>query len=214
MKLQTTIPFAGFYESLHSSMISDTENQMFSDDNGNENTGLTSALFEICKHRQVFEKYADNYVKSFAEVFKIPSLMFEELKSPREYNFTTDRIFCTIDIEDVKRIHATLLDGEGWAVFVEKAKEMFTSRSGFASFYNPDIETWGELEDWDANQLGCLLAAWADFEHGEEFDSYAEYNLMEDYGSNGYIDNWICEASPGIERLFTIREYLQKRAER
>ena len=209
--LETTIPFDGFYESLHDSMINDAIMQMFQDDDGTENAGLSARVFEDCRFKQVHEKYAQCYAQSFSEVFGLPSLKFDKLQSPREYNFTTDRIFCTIDSADVNRVLAAVDKG----VFRSKAADMFTSRSGFASFYNPDIDTWpDDVSDWDCNQIGCLIAAWADMEHGGEFDSWAEYDMMQDLSGSGYLDNWVYEATPGIERLYKISDYLRMRAER
>lgn len=209
--LETTIPFAGFYDSLHEDLIVDAITQMFQDDDGTSNAGLSARVFSACKFRQVYEKYAKCYAESFADVFGIPSLKFVALQSPREYNFETDRIFCTIEVDDVNKILAAV-DKE---VFEAKAADMFTSRSGFASFYNPDIDTWpADVSDWDCNKVGCLIAAWADHEHGEEFDAWAEYNMMQDLSGNGYIDNWVYEATPGTERLYKISDYLRMRAER
>lgn len=211
--IETTIPFSGFYESVHLSLIESAIESMFSDDSGGS-LGLENAFNDLCDFRKVFYSYAQCYAENFSVAFKIPSLKFETLESPREYNFTTDRVFCKISMEDVKAIYERLSNTEGRKVFEDVAKSMFTSRSGFYSFYSPDVEDWGDIEDWDANQIGCMLHALASYDTGKDYDSWEEYALMEDMQSNGYIDNWLCGSSPGVDRLFKIREYLIKRQDR
>src|SRR5574343_543281 len=153
---EIVIPFSGFYESLHDSEIDETINRMFSDDNGNENNGLSRRIYDACNFRDVHTAYAKEYAARFAGEFELPSLTFKELVSPREYNFTTDRIFCTIENADIEKMRdeTTPLSLEA------KARDMFTSCDGFISFYDPDYKTWGDITEWDHNQLACLLSAY------------------------------------------------------
>lgn len=207
----TTISFCGFYDSIHSSNIDYAIEQMFSDrDTGcQRNEGLEMALFNKCHYSAVYKAYAKEYVENFAREFEIPSLIFDELNSPKFYNFTTDRIFATVTLEDLLKIKNTVPLEE----FKDMAKLMFTSRDGFSSFYDPDIDSWDDIEHWDANQCGCLIAAYADYERGG-FDQYAENDLMEDSRGNGLYEQWIDSATPGIDRLYKIHDYLEVRAAR
>mgnify|MGYP001343439304 CR=1 FL=1 len=207
----TTVPFSGFYNSLHDSEIDWTISQMFSDRaTGNEtNPGLESALFRNCDFRKVHTSYAADYCENFAEEFKLPSLKFESLDSPREYNFTTDRIFANIELSDLREALRRVDKSE----LANLAREKFTSRSGFMSFYNPDVNTWGDLATWDHNQCGTLLECLANNDCGD-FDQYQEYNLMDRTRSNGYFENWIESATPNIQRLYKIHDYLETRAAR
>lgn len=212
--METTIPFSGFYESLHSGAVDDAEQQIFSDRRTGctRNQGLEAALFNICDYSGVYTAYAEAYAENFAHEFKIPSMKFLKLRSPREHNFTTDRIFVEISREDAYRIRA---ETDEWRLR-NLARDMFTSRDGFMSFYSPDVDSWGEVEDWDWNQLGCLMAAYADQECNDSdgFDQWGEYNLMSDDFENGALYEWIAENSPGIKRLYKIHDYLETRAER
>ena len=111
--------------------------------------------------------------------------------SPREYNFTTDRIFIKLPAKEIRRIHKATEP----EVLAEVAAEEFTSRSGFISFYSPDVESWGPLKTWDHNQRYCLLTAYA----RQEEPGFAEASLVEDYNCNGDIDNWLLN-TPGAVR--------------
>jgi hypothetical protein len=197
------IPFAGFYCTNHDSELDFTLDQMFTDDSGNPNHGLVSHCFDKIKWWEVHVSYATAYVERFAEHFEIPSMKFESLSSPREYNFTTDRIFVEVSREDIKKV----FDQVDRAALDAKAAEMFTSRSGFISFYSPKVSSWGSLDEWDHNHLLCLFSALV----GEDFD---DFELMESDRCNGALQNWIDAATQGIERFYNISDYLRRREER
>lgn len=209
-KREIVIPFGGFYESLHSGETDNAIDYFFQDDRGEPRPALSARLYENCNFRAVFNGYAREYAKQFAHEFGLESLEFCELVSPREYNFTTDRIFCTVGSGDVDKMLAETEKG----LFNETAAEWFTSRDGFSSFYSPDIATWGDVSGWDHNQLACLLEAFVRTQTGEVFDQWAEFDLMEGPRCNGFLDNLIAENTDGIERLYAIADYLNKRAAR
>lgn len=204
----TTIPFSGFYNSLHDSSLDDALDQMFSDHatGCTVNHKLRDRAFDACQWGLVHANYAAAYATALAREFKI-ALTFESLKSPREYNFETDRIICEISLDEVKRLRAETSEKP----FRDLARERFTSCSGFVSFYEPDVDDWGAIGTWDLNQVGTLIAAYID-EQAPGFDMLAEYDLMESARANGRLDEWIIQATPGIDRLFTIHDYLQERA--
>jgi hypothetical protein len=211
--LKTTIPFSGFYESLHDSELDQALEMAFSDDSGTPNAGLLARAWDGVNWRYVHEEYAKEYCKAFASEFQIKSLTFEETHSPREYNFTTDRIFAFISLEDVRSILAKVDPVK----LAEKVRECFTSRDGFSSFYSADVDDWGDVETWDHNQTGTLMQTFADQEtrNHEAFDQWAEFELMEDARGNGHMDNWIFGSNPEkLNRLDRIGRYLRDRSER
>lgn len=200
------IPFGGFYDSLHSSNVDNELECLLGDDNGIQNDGLADYVWRHANFRDVYHKYAKAYAAAFCEEFKIPA-QFESMQSPREYNFTTDRIFVTIDPAGLERIRASIPDETMRAV----AAEWFTSRSGFMSSYSPNPDDWGDL---DHNTAGCIVAAYVlHMRDGEEFDSWAECALVEDFSGNGWLGNWLCEEQ-AILRAANISDYLRRRAER
>lgn len=202
----TVIPFAGFYHSLHDDAIMEPLQRDFQ-----ENETLLYKAIDCVDWGEVRKEYAQEYAQNFASEFGLLTLRFESLQSPREYNFATDRIFCRIDCAEVKRI----LSKTDTELFEKKAREMFTSRSGFISFYDPDINQWGDVETWDHNKVYCLLFAYVEQEHSTDWDMWAEWALMERWVCNGHLDSAIWATNPQkLDRLFTIQRYLEKRAER
>lgn len=201
--METTLPFSGFYCSLHDDAVDHTIDMIFED---NEN--LKQHLSDNCDYREVYTKYAAEYTRAFSEEFKI-DLSFKSLQSPREYNFTTDRIFADISIAEIKRLY-TAVDK---TILQKCAAERFTTRPGFISFYDPDIKTWRAVDTWDCNQVGTLIIAVVAAEN-PDYDQWSEMALMESAQCNGYIDNWIHESTPCAQRLYKIADYLNTREAR
>ena len=208
----TTIPFVGFYESEHNVALNDALEQIFSDlDTGCEiNHELVWRASDLCDWGEVRKEYAKEYSERVAQAFNIPSLKFESLNSPREYNFTTDRIFCTISEDDVRRI-LSLVDSAALAALV---RDTFTSRDGFISYYSPDVAEWGSVANWDHNQSGTLIQAYINQTDSRFAEAWEEYALMEDYRCNGHLEASLWKHIKGIKRLYKVHEYLQERGTR
>lgn len=177
-------------------MIDNTEEQMMWDNNGIVYEPLAEDLWEHIDYGKVFHEYAKLYTTAFAKEAGI-KLEFEELVSPKDYNFTTDRIFAKISRTDVAKML--------WAVRGDKLnkiiKERFTSRSGFISYYSNDIKDWGKVDTWDHNQIGTILMAYADV--NEEY-------LMEDFICNGELDDIVyCAADKEAQLAFNFASILR-----
>lgn len=208
------IPFSGFYESLHDRELDTTLERMFEvDGSGNEiNQYLLNMARDCVDWREVHKAYASEYAENFAHEFDIPGMTFESLRCPREYNFETDRIYCEVPPMAIARIFAETRRETLDSV----AAEMFTSRSGFSSFYSPDVSNWGNLEQWDHNQYLALICAWVlQKRDGEKFDQWAEHDLMGDSISDGALDSMLYSGdTEKLNRLDKIAGYLRERAER
>jgi hypothetical protein len=209
VKNETTIPFAGFYESIHSSNIDSAIEFLAQDTDGDLETlydadGEEVNLFDHVDYRKVEHKYCEEYVEDFRREFKTDTgidlkIKFSVLESPREYNFTTDRIFVKIG-RAVRRELFKVVDREA---LDKRIHEKFTSRDGFMSYYDNSLEAWGTtqkaLESWDHNQVGTLLeqvlvTSQASYKSDDRTLNDFENNLVEEYRYNGYLDNWVYEA--------------------
>lgn len=98
------------------------------------------------------------------EPYARPSIgmTFESMDSPREYNFTTDRVYGLVPLKTMREIFRRS-KAENHETLAAVVRDTFTSYDGFASFYSPDLDSWlakaGRLQDWDHNELGTLLIA-------------------------------------------------------
>ena len=214
------IPFSGFYDSIHSSNIEyELDNNIFTDRESGmiNNDRLSELAYDAIDWNELHLDYAREYVDNFNNKFDL-NLVFESMDSPKEYNYITDRIFCEINKKQLKQ----LVKQTSKENLDKQAKVMFTSCDGFASFYDNNYLTWGEIETWDFNQLYCLLIAWIDTNHskidyndsGDAEDWYDhEIWLMDDSINNGFLYDLICTHCTN-KRLFVIHDYLNKRIER
>jgi len=182
-KLEIGLPFfSGFYESFHSSVFEREEEYILEEYKGK--------TWDDFKWEYDYLSYCKNYVHAVNSILDL-KLEFVELSSPREYNFSTDRIFCTISKKDLNKI-STALDTE---IMKDLVKRRFTSRDGFISSYSNDINEWKEkpLKDWDYNELGTLLEAWININstktsETEEFYDDIDYQAMEYCeGNDSYV---------------------------
>lgn len=213
-KLLTTIPFSGFYETCWSQAIDDEESH-YAEYYANEmqeeiadylrlsESEVSEILFRVTDYKIAYSRfakaYADAYNKWISEALGWNlGLEFESLDSPREYNFCTDRIFCYIPLESVKRLFA-ISAKEDHNQLKEVIRERFTSRDGFISFYSNNLEEWVNkpLSQWDHNEIATLLIAVA-----PSFDD-ASWTFYEDMAYNGgFYQDWEASVNWGeFERL-------------
>ena len=117
-KINFTLNFGGFYHSEHSENI---EN----------NIEVYGYDWEDVDYKKTNINYCKAFLNRLGEELDI-NLSFISLDSPREYNYTTDKIFCSISKEDFK----TLLDDYDNKELFNYIEEHSKSRSGFTSFYS------------------------------------------------------------------------------
>ena len=192
-KLESTIPFDGFYESFISDDIDHQIGQQIEWDtdiydlNEDEQQVLEDSYLSINRsyfYNQIAEDYTNFYIDALnerLEGFKLKA-KFNLLTSPREYNFETDRIF--IEIEENHAIDFIKYIIKNYKKELEnKIKERFTSRSGFSSFYKNSLNLWSkDYSEWDHNQIGTCFEL---FNLEEEDINYS----LRDYLSESIMTN-------------------------
>lgn len=99
--------------------------------------------------------YRDKIAKLFAEYYVDLlngalgldlKLVSQSVSSPREYNFTTDRIFCNVEIGDYDKLVNKLIKlanaPENRNDMAETIRRNHSSCSGFISFMSNDLDEW------------------------------------------------------------------------
>ena len=214
---EVQVPFSGFYNSIHSSELDrvwESTCEYYAEETGdNMPEFLDSEYYSAIDWDSVHENYAKNYVESFLDWLQLDG-KFSGMVSPRYYNYTTDRVFAEIDRDSVARLFSMASRKD----LQETANKLFTSRDGFVSSYNPNVSSWGRVSGWDCNQLYALVLAAANNENcgfgSERFDSYGEYELVEDAYGNGEFDNWVWSSCDRAQRLSKLVYYMQERGKR
>jgi len=175
MQLLMTIPFAGFYYSIWDQAmereIEDEANDLIQHDGrfvGADIEDVEQAVREQVDWNEARTTIARHYADAFGKCVRRRLGMtdedfrweFESLRSPREYNFRTDRIFVKASCQVVRGMgHQT-----DAGILERLVKDRFTTRSGFISHYSNKLNEWlfKPSLTWDHNQLGTLLLAWLD----------------------------------------------------
>ena len=171
--------FSGFYESLWSNNFIEGDDVDYS-----------AMEFDFKAYSlDVSKAYTKEIEGLFQKAFKgIVSLDFKELVSPREYNFTTDKIYANLNVDyDMFWEHFLSLIEKHKDDVKLKLAEVWSSRSGFVSFLSTDLDTWlSDIEN--EGELGWLMGILYELE-SEELGDEIEERIFETISSNGYIEN-------------------------
>lgn len=176
-RVEIQIPFMGFYESWHDEKCSEAVESGFNyNHEADEDQELPDVFWDAdINWSAIHQEYAKNYAEAFGEELEL-DVKFVEMTSPREYNFSTDRIFVSVPKEQMDAIKDKVFADEEARKFVS---DSFTSRDGFSSFYSNDLtdEEWQEPLDY--NQYGVILDAYVELQHREDPNNVREWNDRE-----------------------------------
>lgn len=179
-RLLIKIPFPGFYDSWYSGEIDHVEEQEcenMAEESDHDSDGphqpkqlrLSADELQECfmdaadygaMHRAIANQYVDEFDSIVSQALGLPLFLeFEGMRSPREYNFETDRLFAHITPATIRAL-LDYVQAHDPDALGKTVRDRHTSRSGFISFYSNDPEEWpAEILDWDHNQLETLLLA-------------------------------------------------------
>lgn len=154
--ISTRIPFSGFYCSIWDDIT--TQYVELQDEQLDD-----QSLYDHMDFRQAHEGIAKCYAAAFAEWLgetteQPVEYEFEELASPRYYNFETDKIFVRLP-EAVLQAVLDDLRAKDNETLVQTFRDYLTSRDGFISAYSSEVPT-KPIGEWDHNELYVLLEAW------------------------------------------------------
>jgi hypothetical protein len=145
---------------------------------------------------QLGKEYVSATLKFLPEVFTTDNFLFEDVRSPREYNFSTDRIFA-----ELKDYYNQINFLRGYAAYYRSKfdyylKERYTIRSGFISFYDNDVLLWEKKhnDDLDHNEIGDYICFFLINENDRKEDRcyYAIDDLIAEE-IDDRLRNWVYE---------------------
>ena len=190
-KLESTIPFDGFYNSFISADIEHQMGQQIEWDCDLYDLNESEEEILYNNYLTVNTSYFYNQIAKDYTIFYIDNLnaklnyaypdkgftlkaTYKSFNSPREYNFETDRIFIEIEeghaadfIEHIVKNYKKELE--------KRIEDKFRSRSGFISFYKNSIDLWTkDFKEWDCNMIGTCFELF-DLEEEDTNNSLREY---------------------------------------
>jgi len=192
-KINTYLPvFQGFYGTIFEA--DNEENEIDDINQQREAKGLDPINYDNCEwdykeyHLNVAKECVNAIESKLQEILnKDVKVIFEELRSPREYNFYNDAIDVEISLN--KAAQQTILDilRDNKEKFNEHIKQSYSSRDGFFSSHSNDANEWIEnLKTWDNDILSHKLGAVLEFIL-EQVEEYEAINLYEDIETH-----WVC----------------------
>lgn len=167
VKKELRVPCPGFYETQLSAELDHAEEMWVegqAEETGVDQAAIADAVYWATDYSACYLTLARKWVEYLAAILKekheieLP-LEFVTMESPREYNFTTDRVFATLPLANLEAMRAEV-PAETLAKHI---RERHSSRSGFISFYADRLDDplWQKpVADWDHNQLQTLFEAW------------------------------------------------------
>lgn len=210
--LPIRIPFEGLYNSYIDSLIDDYIMSLFDIEGVGDSDLVPDAFHNAFTYTTPMLNAIGDYhvrqVQQFIESaigVKLESLVFNEITSPKYYNFKTNKIYTTISESDVK----TLWRKTKPEVLKQVIESRHTSGPGFISFYSNDFTStqWQKSPlQYDEIQLETLLIAFllsnADSLSNDNIDALESYGMLcpfelyQDLNCNGDLDSIVFENMP------------------
>lgn len=164
------VPFIGTYEALDRLIDSEVECQC----DWRESEGMKAD----CTATFFMKDFLVSYVKRIADITGLQSLRFHDMDSPKYYNFSTDRIFCTVDKNELFALYQEVTnDPNGIIYYRAEVGESTTPRDGFMPYYHAadcHYSSVEQLTESPACLLGLIVDAkcsmWLEYEEQCEHD--------------------------------------------
>jgi len=151
-------------------------------------------------HLDVSEAASDHIESELKGLNLITSITFEGVSSPKQYNYGTNVI---IDVSDENKKNIIQYIGDHESAFEKYAEEHFSSRDGFISFMENNLESWTE-EYLFGDEADRAVSAFLEFVLENEDINY-DY-VDEDIYKNEYIDDE--KMAKEIEKALSLTESL------
>jgi len=168
-----SIPFVGFYESIASNKAEDIAFRDYIIEKNIQDNPITGWMdkpedmtedeqtqfwdkYYPSKIKNIREQIAKDYIEHLGSELGL-DMKFESIDSPKQYNYTTDRLFVDVPLEQLIKLY----NRTDQTTLAEMIKERHTSRPGFDSYYENDINdpSWQDPANYDHNQWQTVIEA-------------------------------------------------------
>lgn len=175
MKNTIVLNFGGFYCSIHDQLIDNELDNYYQDDNGNT---LDYYSLDI-PYKTILNEYSKLYINCFSEwlsdTYSIDILLeFKSLSSPKEYNFSTDKIIAFISKLHESKLLKHFKNDTG---FLDYLKQATKSYDGYISFYDYESALKNK-DDVLSDYLSSYLCNLFDNQYLNYYDKNNGYELL------------------------------------
>lgn len=182
------VPFSGFYNSTHGQNLDYAVTlECSADEDGDDNPEKEGFISGKVNFSKFYTDYAKAYVDNFSTLTGL-KVEFLHIKSPKEYNFETDKIICKMYMREKDK--DLLLSTPILREVLTESKKALRPRDGFIPFYSTSPREWGDVEKMPPALWGIVLQAVANVKSDYQFEEW-ENSSMENYEENGYFSEWL-----------------------
>ena len=167
MEKEFIVPlFDGFYNSCSSDII-----EQYEEEHPNED------------HAKNEERLAIGFVKSLSNLIKV-DIKFIRIISPREYNFTTDKIIASCDEANLQTVWKKVQKNHKTeSCFEDTLNDLLTPSDGFIPLYSNDPLDWigKNISEFNDVEVGIIIQAYCmfmDISADEIFEQPAYYEAL------------------------------------
>lgn len=164
--------FAGFYGTIYEYNNEDFDIESYNEEN-NTNLNYDDFEWDYSDYRERIAKRFVSEIESELNMYFPIKITYQNIQSPKYYNFTNDSINISVEVDLNKLIDLIKENNnEAEKYFLDN----YTSRDGFISFHSNDINDWINikyiLED-DKHRVGAIIDCLASiFINIEDINSY------------------------------------------
>lgn len=168
--------------------------------------------FDNDRYRDVIAKLFVLHFFDYAPSF-ITKIEFDEIVSPREYNFETDKIYAFVTFSDDWKEKVSAFINKNYKLVSDLIKRFHSSRSGFISFMSDDITEWPYylFEKKDDRYLSSIIAfmmlidEWNEVFSMDKLDKAIQWfkeNLEDDmhFDDDYYLSDFFTLTESGINK--------------
>ena len=188
MKVHTFLPiFNGFYNTLFDNILDNATDNAIEYHNEQNNTSLNYDDFDfnfISIQNEICKDAVLKVEEKLNEIGINCTIKYQNLVSPREYNFSNDSINIEINFKKFSQVIEIL--EQNFDSFSKYIKDNYTSRDGFISSYSSYASDWikdlRENAENETHKVGAVLNFIL-----QEIEDYKPENLYFDLCENGYF---------------------------
>lgn len=156
-----------------------------------------------------YKAYEKDVMDAFIVAFKdaapniVESVEFDELVSPKYYNFSTDRLFCWVTFsEDWKAVMRKFMD-DNYDLLKNHIREVWSSRDGFWSFTSNDVDEWyGKIfDEEDPTYIGIMLGYMMRFVDGRNIANEVSHTIIMDTLEDIYGGSYVSITKEAQDRI-------------
>ena len=203
-KISIDLPcFSGFYNSFWNLAENDQDQEIDyimeqRSENSTDEIEPDSIDFNI-DYKEMNSTVGNHYSSKIYEILKdyVTSITYDKIRSPKEYNFTTDEIESIIELSEQNKKDIFGYLNKNIELFEKYIYKKHSSRSGFCSFFSSDFSEWLEnFKSWEFQDIEIEISSILNFmvmSLEDQTSDGVDFNILQsidDFFIGAFIDSY------------------------